>query len=212
MGTYDKGILGGFRGKIGTVVGSKWKGIEYMKSKMGKRTKAASPAQLEQQAKFAMLIRFVTSIGKLLMKTFGGFAVNKTGTNSAFAYNFENAIIGIYPDFSLDYAKVLISKGQLHNANNVTATAAGGGIVQFNWIDNSGVAMANATDRSVLVAYCPELKRAVYIENGAARNAGTSTLNAGIFTGKTVETWVGFISADGTEVATSVYTGPVIVL
>ena len=27
MATYNKGILGGFSGKIGNVVGSSWKGI-----------------------------------------------------------------------------------------------------------------------------------------------------------------------------------------
>lgn len=32
MGTIKKGILGGFSGKVGTVVGSSWKGIAYMRS------------------------------------------------------------------------------------------------------------------------------------------------------------------------------------
>lgn len=32
MGTIKKGILGGFSGKVGTVVGGSWKGISYMRS------------------------------------------------------------------------------------------------------------------------------------------------------------------------------------
>jgi len=32
MGTIKKGILGGFSGKVGTVIGGVWKGIEYMRS------------------------------------------------------------------------------------------------------------------------------------------------------------------------------------
>ena len=31
MGTIKQGILGGFSGKVGTVVGSSWKGISYMR-------------------------------------------------------------------------------------------------------------------------------------------------------------------------------------
>ena len=31
MGTIKKGILGGFSGKVGTVVGASWKGISYMR-------------------------------------------------------------------------------------------------------------------------------------------------------------------------------------
>jgi hypothetical protein len=33
MGKISKGILGGFSGTVGTVVGGKWKGIDYMRSK-----------------------------------------------------------------------------------------------------------------------------------------------------------------------------------
>ena len=32
MGKIKQGILGGFRGKVGTVVGSYWNGIFYMKA------------------------------------------------------------------------------------------------------------------------------------------------------------------------------------
>ncbi len=32
MGTISKGILGGFSGTVGTVIGGSWKGIEYMRS------------------------------------------------------------------------------------------------------------------------------------------------------------------------------------
>lgn len=30
MGTIKQGILGGFSGKVGTVVGSTWKSVHYM--------------------------------------------------------------------------------------------------------------------------------------------------------------------------------------
>ena len=32
MATFNKGILGGFNGKLGTVVGTSWKGISIMRS------------------------------------------------------------------------------------------------------------------------------------------------------------------------------------
>jgi len=36
MGTIRKGVLGGFSGKVGTVVGSSWKGVSFMRSLPGK--------------------------------------------------------------------------------------------------------------------------------------------------------------------------------
>ena len=32
MGIIKKGILGGFSGKVGNVVGASWKGIDYIRS------------------------------------------------------------------------------------------------------------------------------------------------------------------------------------
>lgn len=211
MGKYEKGILGGFHGKVGTVIGSSWKGIDYMKSKGRKSSKPPSPAQLEQQAKFSLVVRFVTTLGKLLMTSFKDSAIKMTGINSAFAYIYENAVTGSYPAFSLDHSKVLISKGQLHNAANPVAAASGTGGVKYSWTDNSGMAMSNATDRSILVLYCPELNQSLYTTAGAERSAATATIEAGNFTGKVVETWIGFINAEGTAVATSIYTGQVTV-
>ena len=33
MGTIKQGILGGLNGKVGTVIGSSWKGITYMRGR-----------------------------------------------------------------------------------------------------------------------------------------------------------------------------------
>ena len=54
MATFEKGILGGFSGKVGTVIGGNWKGIDYMRSKSSKRSFIPSQKQLEQQLKFAL--------------------------------------------------------------------------------------------------------------------------------------------------------------
>jgi len=89
--------------------------------------------------------------------------------------------------------------------------AAAAGIVQFNWTDNSGNTFANADDNAILVVYCPELTQSVYTKTGPERNAATAELNVSNFIGKTVQTWLSFISADGSTYATSIFTGEVIV-
>ena len=38
MGTIKQGILGGFSGKVGTVVDSSWKGISYMRGQATRYT------------------------------------------------------------------------------------------------------------------------------------------------------------------------------
>ena len=58
MATFEKGILGGFSGKVGNVVGGTWKGKSYMRSKPNKRSSVPSEKQLEQQIKFKMIVLF----------------------------------------------------------------------------------------------------------------------------------------------------------
>ena len=59
MGTFEKGVLGGFNGKVGTVVGSTWKGKSVMRSKPpSKRSGPPSAAQLVVQAKFTLMTKF----------------------------------------------------------------------------------------------------------------------------------------------------------
>ena len=210
MGKYEVGVLGNFDGKIGTVVGARWKGIEYMRHKGRKSTKPFTKAQLEQQAKFALVTKFVHKLSKVLMTCYSD-STKLTGINHAFTDIYKNALTGVYPSFNLDYSKVLIGKGELHCGNSPAAQAAGSGIVKFTWTDNSDGNMANTDDKSVLVVYCPELEECIYTLNGAERSTGAATLNVINFTGKDVETWISFITADGNIAATSKFTGQVTV-
>ena len=52
MGKIKQGILGGFRGTVGTVVGSSWNGIAYMKGKPQSVKNPKTAAQLQQRAYF----------------------------------------------------------------------------------------------------------------------------------------------------------------
>jgi hypothetical protein len=210
MGKFQVGILGGFEGKVGTVVGGRWKGIDYMRHKGRKSTKPPTQAQLEQQAKFTLVTKFIHKFSLLLMRSFKE-TPQLTGTNVAFTYNYNKAIAGAYPNYSLDFSKVALSIGELQNAVLPTASDAGGGKIKYDWQDNSGDTLAAADDIAILVAYCEETNQSIFTMAGAARNVKTDTLNVGNFTGKTVQTWISFVSKDGKEYATSIYTGEVIV-
>jgi hypothetical protein len=52
MGKIKQGILGGFRGKVGTVIGSSWNGIAYMRGQAQSVRNANTEAQQAQRAFF----------------------------------------------------------------------------------------------------------------------------------------------------------------
>lgn len=207
MGTINKGILGGFSGKVGNVVGGTWKGIDYMRSKTSRRNFNPSQAQLEQQVKFGLAVRFVQTMSGLVEISFRNFAVHQTGINSAVSYTLKNAITGTYPLFSIDYTDALVSRGDLPNVLGPAVTVGAGSVLNWSWTDNSGVGIAKATDKALLAAYCPDLGQCIYTTAGANRSAVADSLNLLAFAGLNVHTWIGFISQDGRNVATSIYTG-----
>jgi hypothetical protein len=209
MGLTEKGILGGFTGKVGTVVGGKWRGKNYMRSTptKSKNAKRSTP-QLEQQAKFALATQFMQGIKDLLELGFRNYAVGQTGRNSALAYILKNAITGTYPDYQIAYDQVLVTRGSLLNAFDGKAAAGARETIQFTWTNNAGPANARANDLVLIAAYCAAFKCTVY-KIGAARSAGTDTLVMPGFAGKSVHTWMSFISADKLDIATSIYAGEV---
>lgn len=211
MGIINKGILGGFSGKVGSVIGGSWKGIDYMRSKANRGKFVPTQTQHAQQLKFGIVMKFVQPMAGLLNITFRDFAVKMTGINNAFGYNIKNAITGTYPTFALDYSLSLVSRGELPNILGPAVTVGAGSLLTWSWTDNSGVGIAKPDDQAVLVAYCPTLRQAIYTTAGGARNALTGDLTLTPFAGLAVETYIGFISADGRKIANSYFTGEVTV-
>ena len=52
MGKIKQGILGGFKGKVGTVIGASWNGIAYMRGLAQSVKNPKTAAQLQQRAYF----------------------------------------------------------------------------------------------------------------------------------------------------------------
>jgi hypothetical protein len=212
MGTIVKGILGGFSGKVGTVVGSKWKDRAVMKSVPGPRKGNPTLLQLQQQARFTLMIKFLQPLTALFNETFSSGTVGMSGFNKAFSYNILNAVSGVYPALAVNFPMLLVSKGDLPNATAPAVTSPLAGQLAFKWTDNSGLGKARATDMAVVAVFCEELKHWIYNVNTADRSAGTYTLDVSVFSGKPIQTFLGFLSADGNFVSNSLYTGVVNVL
>lgn len=213
MGIIEKGYLGGFKGILGTAVGSKWKNKSVVKSRPPrKRTTPSTELQLQQQAKFALIIAFLKPVRTLLNLTYkkpaGG---NMSGHNMAFSVN-KDAIAGLYPAFTIDYSKVLLSSGGLMNADDPTAASTAAGKLVFTWTDNSDGENELISDTAFVAAYNPDTKRWVQKQKIATRNAGTCTLDVPAFSGKTMQTYIGFTSADNKKISDSQYTGAVNIL
>ncbi len=213
MGTFEKGYLGGFSGKVGTAVGSSWKKLNVLRSNPpSKRKGQPTEAQLERQAKFSLITSFLRPLTDFLNLTYSKSAASlMTGFNKAFSVNSE-AVTGVFPAFTVDYPKILLSKGSLPNATAPTAASTVAGKLTFTWPDNSGINSAQMSDLVYVAAYNDDLKHWIFNQNAATRNAATFTLDVTPFSGRVAQTYIGFMTADRNKFAPSVYTGQVNIL
>jgi hypothetical protein len=210
MGKFDVGILGGFKGKVGTVIGGKWKGIDYMRHKGPSTRKNNSPGQLVQQLKFALATDLVSYMSDLFKITYKSYEQQMTARNKAVSGIVTDAITGTYPDFAIDYSKVLISRGKLQTESNPSATVTTG-ILTWQWKYNGRQTGANGKDRSIVVAWCPFFNHCLYVVYGPNRESNTATLDVVPFMGQTIHTWLSFITEDGSRISNSIYTGELVV-
>ncbi len=212
MGKISQGVLGGFSGKVGNVVGGTWKGIDYMRIKPANVTNPRTEGQVDQRSKFSTVLRFLQPMTDFLRVGFKLYANKMTQFNAAMSYNLNNAITGAYPNFMVDYASALVTRGNLSGAANGAASSPSAGDVQITWDDNSGSGSAQATDKALIVLLNTTRKEAVFTIAGPARSAGTETISVpSEYTGEDVEVFLGFISEDGSKVANSSYLGSVAV-
>ena len=161
MGNIKQGILGGFSGKVGTVVGSNWKGISYMRAIAPSIRDARTAKQLAQREKFKLVLGFLRSVQSYVRVGFKMYAIRQTAFNAAMSYTMRNAVKGVSPNFSIDYSKVMVSRGSLALPLNIQKLNNEGEI-GISWSDNSGMANAMDSDFAMPLAYNAVKNVAVY--------------------------------------------------
>jgi hypothetical protein len=209
MARIPNGILGEFVGTAGPVSGYMRMGTNFVRSRRLRSNRPMTPKRLAQQQKIKVCNEFTKSFSGsgFFDTTFPLPNGTATGYNKATSALLKRAITGTYPDTTIAWPMVLISEGGMPSPANAAASVDSNGNVVFAWSNNAGTGTAKDTDKAVLVAYCNSLKQAVYIVSDSSRADGMGVLNTQFLQGNTIETWMGFICADGKDAADSVYTG-----
>ena len=82
MGTIKSGILGGFNGKVGSVIGASWKGISYMRGIAQSIKNPKTEAQVMQRDYFAQLAQITAQLSdEQLASLFPNSVKGKTRRN-----------------------------------------------------------------------------------------------------------------------------------
>ncbi|WP_051959822.1 DUF6266 family protein [Sphingobacterium sp. ML3W] len=211
MGTILQGALGGFSGKAGAIIGSSWKSINYIKGLSKKRTKPATEEQLMQQARFYTIAKFIMPIASFVNLGFGQVNANRmTATNVALQANINTAVVGTYPNFTLDYSKILISKGGLQPGGMMWATGIAG-ILKVNWSPSAiKIQKGELDDQVHILLYVPTIDEFLTAPEPPVRGDGSVDIEfPEHFNGEVGHVWVFFADRKGKRVSKTTYLGEV---
>ena len=204
MGRISQGILGGFSGRVGTVVGSNWKTVHYMRALAVSVNNPRTDKQQHQRTKFSMTVAFLKAINPYIRIGYKDYTHRQTSFNAAMSYIIRNAVKGSGLDLSIDYARVLVSRGSLMPVFNAASTVQNNKVT-FTWTDNSGMGDARETDVAMPLVYNKDKGEAVYLTSAGTRASATVDLTLPTnWAGDALAIYLGFSDQNGERVANSV--------
>jgi len=207
MGKMDNGLTGGFRGKIGTLVGAKMNGQYIVRNAPKKGGKKPSMAQLNQRQKFRLVSKFLRPINKIIKRFFDPDTEAKTKINAAVAYHLQEAVKQLDGEYVIDLEKVVISKGILLTIF-VDQVILENKEFTITWSSNPLFNTIGATDTLTLILYQKSTKGLFVFENVVKRDAMEFKFQLpGSFDDTGYALW-GFMSDEaGIECSTSIFLG-----
>lgn len=201
MATIKQGILGAFSGKVGSVVGSSWKGIAIMKSRPASVANPKTAKQVIQRNKMTAVVGFAKEILPEVIKPLNDRFVSRMSGYNAFI----QANIGCFENGVLSKPKDLQISPRVNKAQLIDAIAAEAGLHKgkATFASDAGTGFALTDDVCYMVGY----------------HVGTKTVWGGLCEGTrgdgevefdtpmimddvsgTYHLWFSFMRADGTVV------------
>ncbi|MES2826709.1 MAG: DUF6266 family protein [Bacteroidota bacterium] len=215
MGIIRGGILGGFRNKAGSVIGSYWRRLDIIKGLPRISGKAPTQKQLDQRAKFGMVTGFCSWIGDLIDVGYKGLSNIDTPMNVAVSYHLKEAVTGVSPNFTLNYSKIAFSQGKLVLPRDLAVVSTTAAELDFTWNDfGSDGKYQDGSDMLSILVFHPVLFEFVPVTKVVARSTETYTMSVPAeFSGDQVHVYAAFSSNITTDlVSKTKYLGQVVVL
>ena len=205
MGVLKNGPNGGFSGKAGSVIGSRWKEIEYIRGLPKKRHKAPTASETKNRKRFALTQQLLNPLAGFFALGLMNFSGRMTAHNAVMSLN-KNAIRFDGNELHVDYPSLILSYGNLATAESPVLSIVDR-VISLKWKELSN-RYSRRDDELLFVCYSPELGIALFDVGHTYRDS--SKLEMVVpegFVGQTVEAYMGFCSRDRKRASISIYLG-----
>nr|WP_199075979.1 DUF6266 family protein [Pedobacter sp. ASV19] len=208
MARYKNGINGPVSGKVGMVIGSSCRGIQYLKSVADVSAVPATEAQLNQRLKLALVSGWLRPLLSWINVGYQMFRVEKTPMNAAVSYHMKETLLGEGPDYRIDFAKAIFSRGDLLISWVKKAVLLMNGTVHVVWENGPLSVFCKENDRANFILYNAARGKFVTFREVALRAAKEVLLDLPPgFASDILHGWLHFVNEAGDQVSTSVYIG-----
>lgn len=201
MGKVQVGILDGFVGKVGTVVGSFWKGLPVMRAYKRAVGNPNTTAQQLVRARFATIGGLASSFLYAIRLGLKQVARSKKMTESDVfvQLNWDLVTAASPSSITVDYTEMVIAKGSLPEVLFGNATFTEPLQVAVPMTDTTGIIGADSNDKVYLFVYSPEAGAGVLSDGRNTRADESASVNVPAYwNGHRVHVW-GFAIGAGTD-------------
>ncbi|HBX53563.1 MAG: hypothetical protein A2309_03325 [Bacteroidetes bacterium RIFOXYB2_FULL_35_7] len=213
MAIVQNPVTGRTRKKFGSAVFSKQFGKNTMRTKPVEVRNPKTVPQKQQRTKFSLMVALARLIMGFIRVSFKQAATSMSAFNVFVKSNISTAITGAYPNYTVNFPNLIISKGTLTGADSGSAVAAAGKKVTISWLDNSGNGDAQTTDKAMMLIINNTKKAIVQDMINKTRVDLTSQfIVPASWVGDQVHAYLSFKTPAGDKVADSVFLATVTVL
>ena len=203
MGKIKQGILGGFKGKVGTVIGSSWNGIAYMKGQPQSVKDAKSAAQIAQRDFFREVQDLVGQLtAEQLAFLFPSSPSGMTRRNAIVQQLCADPLVEA-DGKHVDLANInSIGNAPTADMPDVSVVADGDSLA-ISW-DGDSDFRAEHGDEYPTVFVANVTKKKIFLVNSTAviGTTGSQSFNVGLAAyGEAADTFSGFMLATGSKIA-----------
>ncbi len=207
MGKCHGGVFANWTKKVGNVVGRIVDGENVYSIYQPNVSNPNTAAQRAVRSNFSLLTEMLAKTANFGKQGMINYRTKGTWLSSLIGLNYDTAITGTYPNNSINFTKLILSKGILDNALNLAAQVQGQDM-NFAWTDNSGMGNAEENDKFALLIYNKDKKVAIYDTAAASRSSRQTTYTLPTaWTGDGVEVYGYFYSPTKNIVSGSQYLG-----
>ena len=213
MSELTHGPYGSMIGRTGNNVGRWVNGQNVFSITPHASNKPATEKQLNVRLALAFMVQFLRGLAGAIKIGFKNHRKQReSAMNAAVSYNYQKALIGIAPDFAIDYTELSFSKGPIIVPLPKFASSSTGGGAKVEFETDSDGESSFPTDLITVVAYSVESDRFVVLRDATTRSTGSCTVQLPqSFVGEDVHFYISAMSVSG-KVSDSAHVGHVTIV